>query len=152
MIEPKLGLLNERQRADLAGLFRDYPYIVAVYQFGSTVHGGAGPLSDLDIALLLDETAPSGVALACVEGLLAHRIHRSLNRQFREIDMVSLNRHSLAFQHGVLRTGRVIYDANPRGRRLYEWKTTQAYLAFEPTLRWMSRFQKEGWFRRCGLQ
>ena len=49
-MEPKLGLLNEIQRADLAGHFRDYPSVIADYQFGSTVHGGAGPLSDLDIA------------------------------------------------------------------------------------------------------
>ena len=118
-MEPKLGLLNMRESADLAGLFRDYPCVITVYQFGSTVHGGAGPLSDLDIALLLDETAPSGVALSHVEGLLAHRIQQFWDRQLREIDVVSLNRHSLTFQHSVLRTGRVIYDANPRAHRLY---------------------------------
>ncbi|MBT9145683.1 MAG: hypothetical protein DDT40_01169 [candidate division WS2 bacterium] len=146
------GLLDVKQRANLANLFRDYPYIITVYQFGSTVCGKAGPLSDLDIALLLGDTAPSGVALARIEGLLSYRIHQSLNGQVQEVDVVSLNRCSLVFQHNVLRTGWVIYDANPQARRLYEWKIIQAYLDFAPTLRWMSQFQKEGWFRRCGLQ
>jgi len=151
-MEAKLGLLNEKQRVDLANLFRGYPYIIAVYQFGSTVCGKAGPLSDLDIALLLGDTAPSGVALARIGGLLSYRIHQSLNGGLREVDVVSLNRCSPVFQHRVLRTGRVIYDANPQACRLFEWKVIQAYLDFEPTLRWMSQFQKEGWLRRCGLQ
>jgi hypothetical protein len=151
-METKMGLLNQRQRSNLAGLFGDYPYIIATYQFGSTTRGKAGPLSDLDIALLLDEAAPSGMALARVEGLLAHRIHQSLDSQPREIDVISLNERSLIFQHTVLRTGQVIYDANPQARRHHEWKIIRAYLDFEPTLRWMSRFQKEGWLQRCGLR
>lgn len=151
-METKLSLLSERQRSNLADLFEDYPYIIAVYQFGSSVRGRAGPLSDLDIALLLDETAPSGVALARVEGLLAYRIQQSLDGQPREIDVISLNGRSVIFQHTVLRTGRVIYDADPHYRHHYEWQIIQAYLDFEPTLRWISRFQKEGWLRRCGLR
>ncbi|HCJ11340.1 MAG TPA: hypothetical protein DHW14_09305 [Clostridiales bacterium] len=147
----KPGLLGEDQRARLADAFKDYPCIIAAYQYGSTVRGLAGMLSDLDIALLLDETAPTGVALARVEGLLAHRIFRVLNGGPREVDVVSLNKCSLSFQHTVLRTGQVIYDANPEARRHYEWKVIQAYLDFEPTLRWMRRFQREGWLRRCGL-
>lgn len=147
----KLGLLGEDQRVRLADVFKEYPYIIAAYQFGSTVRGRAGALSDLDIALLLDGTAPTGVALARVEGLLAHRIFRVLNGEPREIDVISLNDRSLSFQHTVLRTGQVIYDANPEARRHYEWKVIQAYLDFEPTLRWMRRFQREGWLRRCGL-
>lgn len=151
-MEMKQGLLNQRQRSDLANLFEDYPYIIAAYQFGSTIRDKAGPLSDLDIALLLNEDAPSGVALARMEGLLAYRIHQSLDDQPREIDVISLNGRSVIFQHTVLRTGGVIYDANPQARRHCEWKIIRAYLDFEPTLRWMSRFQKEGWLRRCGLR
>ena len=143
-------LLNEKQRQSLAELLGAYEYVIAAYQYGSTVGRGAGPLSDLDIALLLTEAAPSGLALARLEGLLAYRIGRLLDPQPREVDVVSLNRCSLLFRHGVLRNGRVIYDAEPAARRLYEWQVVQAYLSFEPTLRWMGRFQKEGWLRRCG--
>jgi predicted nucleotidyltransferase len=148
----KVSLLSEGRRTRLAEVFKEYPYIIVVYQYGSTVCGKAGPLSDLDIALLLDETAPSRVAMSRVEGLLAYRIRQSLDDQPREIDVISLNERSFIFQHTVLRTGGVIYDANPQARRHYEWKIIRAYLDFEPTLRWVSQFQKEGWLRRCGLR
>jgi predicted nucleotidyltransferase len=47
---------------EIAPLLRGYPYIAAAYQFGSTVRGRAGPLSDLDIAILVDEKrAPAAV-------------------------------------------------------------------------------------------
>lgn len=151
-MEMKQGLLDQRQRSVLPELFGDYPYVIAAYQFGSTVRGKAGPLSDLDIALLLDEVAPSGVVLARVEGLLSYRIQRVLDTQGREIDLISLNGRSISFQHTVICTGRVIYDAYPEARHRYERKITQAYLDFEPTLRWIRQFQKKGWLRRCGLQ
>jgi len=151
-MEAGVQLLNDEQKERLTKLFSAYACIIAVYQFGSTAHGGAGPLSDLDIALLLNEAAPSGATLARLEGLLAHQICQLLDGQSRDIDVVSLNRRPLIFQHSVLRSGRVVYDADPVTRRLYEWKVIQAYLSFEPTLRWMSRFQKEGWLRRCGLR
>lgn len=148
----KQGVLGKKERSDLAGLFREYSYIIAVYQFGSTVRGKAGPLSDLDLALLLDDSAPTGAALARIESLLSYKIQRSLGDCGLEIDLVSLNGRSLVFQHTVLRTGKVIYDANPEARRHYEWRITQAYLSFEPTLRWMRKFQTEGWRRRCGIE
>lgn len=157
----KLGLLGEEQMAALADVFKECPYIIAAYQFGSTTRGKGGPLSDLDIALLLNEAAPTGVAQARVEGLLAHRIQQCLAHEIEtsgaenvpapEIDVISLNGRSIIFQHTVLRTGRVIYDTDPKARQHYEWKIVQAYLDFEPTLRWMRRFQREGWLRRCGL-
>ena len=151
-MEMKQGLLDQRQRSALPELFRDYSYVIAAYQFGSTVRGRAGPLSDLDVALLLDKVAPSGVALARVEGLLSYRIQRVLDTQGREIDLISLNGRSLSFQHAVIRTGRVIYDAYPEARHRYERRIIQAYLDFEPTLRWIRQFQKEGWLRRCGIR
>lgn len=151
-MEAGTHLLNDKQRQSLTELFRAHDYVIAAYQFGSTAQGQAGPLSDLDIALLLNEAAPSGLALARLEGLLAHRIGRLVGGRFREVDVVSLNRCSLLFQHSVFRSGRVVYDADPVARRLYEWKVVQAYLRFEPTLRWMSPFQTEGWLARCGLR
>ena len=73
----KQGVLSKKERSDSAGLFGGYPYIIAVYQFGSTVLGRSGPLSDLDLALLLDEDAPAGTVLARVESLLSYKIQRS---------------------------------------------------------------------------
>ncbi len=68
---PEHGVLGEDARASVAGVLRGYPFISAAYQFGSTVRGKAGSLSDLDIALVVDDTAPAGPEMARTEGLLA---------------------------------------------------------------------------------
>ena len=146
-------IFGMEQKRLLSGILKKHPHVISAYQFGSTVSGTDGPLSDLDIALLLDEqTSPPDTGSILAEGLLCHRIARSLKVSYDEVDVIYLNRSSLLFQHTVIRTGDVIYDANPEVRRLYEWKIIQAYLDFEPTLRWMGQFQKEGWLRRCSVR
>jgi len=45
---------------EITPLFKAYPFIAAAYQFGSTVRGQEGPLSDLDIAILVDEERRPG--------------------------------------------------------------------------------------------
>ncbi len=39
----------------LKNIFKDYPYIVSVYLFGSHAFGKIGPMSDVDIAILLKD-------------------------------------------------------------------------------------------------
>ena len=146
-------ILGIEQKRSLSGILRKHPHVISAYQFGSTVSGTDGPLSDLDIALLVDnKNSPPDTDSILAEGLLCHQIARSLKASYDEVDVKYLNGSSLLFQHTVIRTGNVIYDANPEVRRLYEWKIIQAYLDFEPTLRWMGQFQKDGWLRRCGVR
>ncbi len=149
---PEHGVLGEDALSSVASVLRGYPFVCAAYQFGSTVRGKAGSLSDLDLALLVDDTAPVGPEKARTEGLLAYRIRQALGEGAPEVDVLTLNGRSVVFQHEVLRTGRLIYDGDPQARRRFVWQVVQAYLDFEPTLRWMRRFQKEGWLRRCGLR
>lgn len=128
-----------------------YPFIVAAYQFGSTVRGQAGPLSDLDIAIVVDEqSAPPAIDLLRLELLLSHELQRRLN--VREVDLIILNHQRLFLQHAVLHTGRLIYEANPTYRIRFAQKIIQAYLDFQPTLQFMARFHTAGRLRRCGIQ
>lgn len=129
---------------------RAYPFIVAAYQFGSTVRGQEGPLSDLDIAILVDdEHAPSGVDFLRIELLLAYEFQRRLN--VPEVDLITLNRQRITLQHAVLRTGRLIYDVNPKYRIQFTQKVIQDYLDFEPTLKLIDQFHTQGRLRRCGI-
>ena len=52
--EPAIVLDGERWRA-LAELFERQPDVVAAYLFGSQARGDAGPLSDVDSAVWLDD-------------------------------------------------------------------------------------------------
>jgi uncharacterized protein len=51
---PAMLLDAERRRA-LAELFGRHPDVVAAYLFGSQARGDAGPLSDVDLAVWLDD-------------------------------------------------------------------------------------------------
>ena len=42
----------------LRDLFEDYPYIASAYLFGTYASNKAGPMSDVDIAILLKKQCP----------------------------------------------------------------------------------------------
>ncbi|GFP31918.1 uncharacterized protein HKBW3S42_00224 [Candidatus Hakubella thermalkaliphila] len=135
---------------EIIHLFRVYPFIAAAYQFGSTVRSQEGPLSDLDIAILVEEErTPSAVDLLRIELLLAYELQKQLN--IPEVDLIALNRQRLPLQYAVLRTGRLIYDANPKYRIRFTQKVIQAYLDFQPTLKLIDQFHTRGRLRRCGI-
>ncbi|OGW17510.1 MAG: hypothetical protein A3G93_07950 [Nitrospinae bacterium RIFCSPLOWO2_12_FULL_45_22] len=136
--------------AEITLLLRTYPFIAAAYLFGSKVHGSGGPLSDLDIAILVDEQAPSGIDLLRIELILAYELQKRLN--VPEVDLISLNHQRLTLQQTVLRTGRLIYDANPKYRIRFTQRVIQAYLDLQPTLELMGKFHTRGRLRRCGIR
>jgi len=132
-------------------LFKTYSFIVAAYQYGSTVRGQEGPLSDLDIAILVDERqAPSGVELLRMELLFAYELEKQFN--IPKVDLIILNHQPITMQHAVIRTGILIYDANPRYRIRFTQIVIQNYLDFQPTLKLIDQFHTKGRLRRCGLQ
>ena len=136
---------------EITPLFKACPFIAAAYQFGSTVRGQEGPLSDLDIAILVDEErAPGDPDLLRLELLLAYEIGKKFS--IPEVDLVTLNHRCLLFQHQVLKTGRLIYEAEPRYRVLFTQRVIQAYLDFQPTLELIDRFHTAGMLRRCGIR
>ena len=138
-------------KEEIAPLFRAYPFIAAAYQFGSTVRNLEGLLSDLDIAILVDDKrAPSAFDLLRIELILAHELQRHL--AVSEIDLITLNRQKLHLQHGILRTGRLIYDADPKYRIRFAQRVIEAYLDFQPTLELIGQYHTRGRLRRCGIQ
>ncbi len=136
---------------EIAPLFRAYPFIAAAYQFGSTVRDLEGPLSDLDIAIVVDdERAPSAIDLLRSELLLAYELQKQLT--VSEVDLITLNRQRLPLQYTVLRTGRLIYEADLKYRVRFAQKVVQDYLDFQPTLKLIGQFHTRGRLRRCGIR
>ena len=127
-------------------LFIDYPYIASAYLFGSYATGKAGPMSDVDLAILLKDNAPKGRSLMHDEDYLSYRIADAL--QAKEVDLIELNRQGLIFVHNVLKTGKLIYDADPGFRIRFVTKIISDYCDFEPTLRFMDEYYFEGYKRR----
>jgi uncharacterized protein len=78
-------LLDGERRRGLAELFEREPDVVAAYLFGSQARGEAGPLSDVDLAVWLDDHPEPGRRVkpaACLEhpGRVAARDGRSGTR------------------------------------------------------------------------
>ncbi len=130
----------------LEDIFKDYPYIASAYLFGSQVSGKIGPMSDVDIAILLKDNAPVGRELIHKEDYLTYKIADAL--QVKEVDLIELNKQGLIFVHNVLKTGKLIYDADPDFRIRFVAKVISDYCDFEPTLRFMNNYYFEGYKRR----
>jgi predicted nucleotidyltransferase len=130
----------------LKNIFEDYPYIVSAYLFGSQASGKTKPMSDVDIAILLRDNAPKGRKLIHEEDYLAYRITKAI--QAKEVDLIELNRQGLIFVHNVLKTGKLIYDADPDFRIKFVSKVISDYCDFEPTLRFMNKYYFNGYMMR----
>lgn len=131
---------------NLKDIFKDYPYIAVAYLFGSQALGRIGPMSDVDIAILLKNNAPKGRELMHEMDYLSYRIEDVLNAG--EVDLIILNTQGLIFQHNVLRTSKLIYDDDPAFRIGFEMRVISNFCDFEPTLRFIERFHLQGRLRR----
>ncbi len=129
----------------LKNIFKDYPYVASAYLFGSQASGKTGPMSDVDIAVLLKEPYPRGRDLTHKMDHLAFEVEIVLKK---EVDIVEMNRQGLIFVHNVLRTGKLIYDADPDFRIKFVAKVISDYCDFEPTIRFMNNYYFEGYKRR----
>lgn len=138
--------ITEQDLRGLTSILAEYPFIASAYVFGSVASGKAGPMSDVDIALLLRKDAPSGKDLIHTEDYLAYRIAKALG--VKEVDIVDLNRQGLVFQHQVLKSGRLIYDTEPSFRIAFTANIISRFCDFEPTLRLIERFRLKGLIRR----
>ncbi len=130
----------------LAPLFASTSWVRLAYLFGSFARGWARPWSDVDIGLVLSESAPEPeervVPLARLETRLAAALDGA------PMDLVILNGQGPVFQHSVLETGVCLYEASRRERALFESRVLAEYDDFLPTLRWFQRFHEEGVRRR----
>lgn len=130
----------------LKKIFENYPYIASAYLFGSMAKGTEGPLSDVDIALLYKDNAPVGRELVHEEDYLSYKIAKALG--VKEVDIIDLKKQKLVFQHNVLCSGKLIYDADPDFRIRFVAKVISDYCDFEPTLKFMNNYYFEGYKRR----
>lgn len=104
---------------DLRPLLDRVPDVQAVYVFGSHVQGGARPDSDLDLGLLAARPLDPVRRFEVQEALAA-----ALGT---DVDLVDLRAASTVMRAEVLRTARVVHDADPGGRAAWEVWTLSAY-------------------------
>lgn len=116
-----------RLRAGSGELFAAEPSVVVVYLFGSQARGDVGPLSDVDVAVLIDQGVPSRETLA-----LRLRLMEAIGRALcvERVDVVILNGASYLLQHRVIRDGSVLYYRDELAQVRYEFRVLRDYLDF----------------------
>jgi predicted nucleotidyltransferase len=121
------GTRKKVKPTELAELFAAEPVDVA-YLFGSVARGDTGPLSDVDVALLLRTGVSREAAFK-----LRLRMMTALGRAFDadEIDVIVLNDAPLLLQHRVLRDGKVLFCRDELRRVRYEARAISKYLDFQ---------------------
>jgi len=100
-----------------------------VYLFGSRVENNLGPMSDFDVAVLVDRSA-DGPRL---RARLAHELARVLRTD--RVDVVLLNRASIELAYAVVAQGKVLYEQDVATRVEYEATVMSRYGDFLPVLR-----------------
>ena len=97
--------------------------IDAAYIFGSRARGSTGPEKDLDVALLLDESAESEFSLLTLMS--------SLERACQcRADVVILNHAGEILKYEVRRTGRLIFERDSEKRKQFEVSARKRYEDF----------------------
>ena len=105
------------------------PAAALAYLFGSRAEGNVGPLSDYDIAVLLDRDADHEAARL----QLTRQIRRQL--QAEEIDLVLLNEAPVELAFNVIANGKLIYQRDLGTRVEYEATVMSRYYDLLPMLR-----------------
>ncbi len=118
--------MNKEQLNDLESIFNDYPEIKLVYFFGSKAAGKAGPMSDYDFAVFLDEKEKKknfDIKFALID---------KISRFFKtdKVDIVILNlTESPELKYNIIKEGRLIYEKEPF-RLIVEPKILNEYFDF----------------------
>jgi predicted nucleotidyltransferase len=118
----------------LAEAFQSEPAVLAAWLFGSVANGRATPFSDVDFAVLLASDTPKGLDRFVLLDRLARKLADVLGVSEQKVDVAALNGQGIVFQYQALRSGRLLYEADPKARALFVWSVLRRYLDFRPTL------------------
>ena len=118
----------EEYKQQLDQLFVAHDVVLA-YLFGSQAEEKAGPLSDVDIAVLLEPQVPRerwfDTQLDLI-GELTSLFHRN------DVDVVILNQATPVLAYEVVCSGQVLYEAEPGTRVDYEVAALRRYADTKP--------------------
>ena len=107
------------------------PEIVALYCFGSYAGKRVGPLSDVDLAVLIDPQVPQNQYFN--KRLSIHALAARILKT-DEIDIVILNSAPPLLAHRVLKSRKILYERDSAKRTDFEVQAIRRYLDFVPVL------------------
>jgi hypothetical protein len=106
-------------------LLADYPRVIFAYLFGGLARGGPKPLSDVDIAVYLEDTADFMSTKLELIGLITTTLATD------ELDLVILNQAPLSLAGRIQQTARLLVDKEPFRRHRYESLIRRQFADFQ---------------------
>ena len=103
--------------------------MLAAYIFGSMATGRAHPDSDVDVAVLLDESFTKQLPLKYRADLIAE-VGAAL--QTFNVDVVLLNEAMPALAHNVITKGKLFFEASRSARIAFQVRNLNVFLDLEP--------------------
>jgi predicted nucleotidyltransferase len=97
--------------------------------FGSQIGGRTGPMSDYDLAVLLDPSAEAGQCQVRLSHDLAHRLGTD------RVDVVVLNGAPIELAYAIIAHGELLYERDVATRVEYEAGVLSRYGDYLPVLR-----------------
>lgn|SRR5690606_18957505 len=134
-MDPVHHVLDADLQAKLRAYLENQPEIDAAYLFGSHATGRATEGSDLDIAILIDESFD----LRANPTYRLHQLAAFERLTGRPVDVVILNRAPLVLINQVLQTGILLHERSHRHRVNFEVRSLLAYFDFKPQLDLLNR-------------
>jgi uncharacterized protein len=120
------GETRQAVEAALADVLANEPGVLAAYLFGSLATGTAGPLSDVDVALLVaDDHDADGICSRSMDEL-CRRLHTS------RVDVVSLRAAPMPLRFRVIRDGVLIASRDAAAVQRFVAGTVLQYLDVQP--------------------
>ncbi|RLE12476.1 nucleotidyltransferase domain-containing protein [Candidatus Aerophobetes bacterium] len=117
-------ILTEEKKEKLRDFFQKRKEVILVYIFGSQAKGIASSLSDVDIAVYLDEKLTRHQRFD-LRLFLINRVCSLLG--FKKIDLVILNDAPLILQYSILKDGVILYSRDEPKRINIEVKIMSKY-------------------------
>jgi predicted nucleotidyltransferase len=131
----RVPALDERAVARLTSAL-DRPEVVAAFLIGSQARGSAGPLSDVDVAIL---HTPGLTARERLDLRLSLAASAGAALGTERIDIVLLNGAPPLLRHRALRDGIRLLDHDPKKRIDFEVRTLNDYVDTEPLRQLVAR-------------
>jgi predicted nucleotidyltransferase len=121
----------DKYRQALEAYFALLDSVVLAYLFGSHARGKAGPLSDVDVAVLLagqpDDARCFDMRLEIIGGLM-DILH------INDVDVAILNQVPLALRYRVVRDGILLFCRDRQAMVAFKAQTVIEYLDFKPVI------------------
>lgn len=121
----------EKYLPGLIEFFKTQDNVISVYLFGSRASDSAGPLSDIDIAVLLREGLEKGIYS---EKEIDYFSKANDILHTDEVSLVLLNKAPLTIKYGVITDAKILFSRDEEARLSFEERVIDEYMDFRPVL------------------